>query len=1196
MPATNHLELAIGLPLRNQAALDELLRQLYDPGSPNFHKFLTPPEFAARFGPTEQDYQAVRRFAEANGLTITGTHPNRAVLDVEGSAANVEQAFQITLRTYRHPTEARDFFAPDADPSAPANLSVATVEGLSDYRRPKPLLHKIDPLKIRPLGGSGPGGYYAGNDFRNAYAPGTALDGAGQSVGLLEFSSYYKVDITNYENTIGAARYVPLNNVVIGSRSPSTANNDEVALDIEMAIAMAPGLSQVVVYETRSSASSILSRMANDNLVKQMSSSWTWGGTPSATVDNIFKQMAAQGQSFFQASGDNDAYTGNQALDVSSQANAPVDSTNLTCVGGTTLTVNGTGGSWSSETVWNWNNSGQPNVGSGGGISAYYRIPYWQANVSMAANSGSTVWRNIPDVALTADNVFVDYNNGSSGGFGGTSCAAPLWAGFTALVNQQSVAAGGTTVGFLNPALYAIASGNNYANCFHDITTGNNIGSGTPGLFYAVAGYDLATGLGTPNGMNLINTLAPSALPYFLTEPSSQSVINGNGITFSATVGGQPPFSYYWQFNGTNLTADGNVSGATSNVLSIASATIGNAGNYTLVAASSFGSATSSVATLTVLLPPAITVPLTNQTVECGSDAAFSIAATGTTPLSYQWTLDGTAITGATNASLSLTNVHSPDHFVAVFVANAYGSATNAALLAVVDTLAPVITLNGANPTYVELGGAFADPGATAYDVCVGTVPVTVAGAVNSGAVGTNTLTYTADDGNGNTNTVTRVVIVRDTTPPTILWSFTNLALAAGTNCNGTMTDVTGTNFILAMDLSEPLTVTQSPTNSAVLLLGTNAVVIAVADAYGNTAYSTNQIVVQDQTPPVIFVGPQSQTNTVGTTVAFNAAATACTPLAFQWYFNTAILTAQTNGTLTLSNINSAAAGNYFVVAGAGGGSTTSSVVTLTVDLISPVIALASSENPSGFKDSLSFTAAMTPTNATGTIQFLTNGAAFDLEPLVAGTAESTNLSSLPRGTNIVTAIYSGDANDLPATNALVQIVTNHPPAATNVNYSRLAGYPLDIAVADLATNWSDADGDTVSLAGIGVSTDGVTVTNNTGTLVYFDTNNVDDQFVCAISDGWGGTNFQTVYIDIVLTNTIPTIIGVGSGFNGSVTLSLGGAPGDTYVLEVTTNLIPPGGWQPLATNTLGTNGLWQFTDTEATNFLHRFFRLKLGQ
>ncbi len=117
-----------------------------------------------------------------------------------------------------------------------------------------------------------------------------------------------------------------------------------------------------------------------------------------------------------------------------------------------------------------------------------------------------------------------------------------------------------------------------------------------------------------------------------------------------------------------------------------------------------------------------------------------------------------------------------------------------------------------------------------------------------------------------------------------------------------------------------------------------------------------------------------------------------------------------------------------------------------------------------------------------------------------------------------------------------------------------------------------------------------------TGTLVYFDTNDVDDEFVCAISDGWGGTNFQTVYINIVLTNTIPHIIGVGSGSNGGVTLTLAGAPDHTYVLEAATNLLPPADWLPTATNTLGTNGVWQFTDADATNFPQRFYRLKLSQ
>ena len=148
LPATNHLYLAIGLPVRNQAALDELLRQLYDPRSTNFHKFLTPPEFTARFGPTEQDYQAVTRFAEANGLTVAGTYPNRVVLDVEGCVSNVEQAFHITLRTYRHPTEARDFFAPDTEPTVDAALPVVDIQGLSDFSRPHPRLHRMDAATV----------------------------------------------------------------------------------------------------------------------------------------------------------------------------------------------------------------------------------------------------------------------------------------------------------------------------------------------------------------------------------------------------------------------------------------------------------------------------------------------------------------------------------------------------------------------------------------------------------------------------------------------------------------------------------------------------------------------------------------------------------------------------------------------------------------------------------------------------------------------------------------------------------------------------------------------------------------------------------------------------------------------------------------------------------------------------------------
>ena len=512
LPGTNCLNLAIGLPLRNQAELDELLRQLYDPASTNYHKFLTPAESAARFGPTEEDYQAVEDFVRGNGLVVTGTYSNRVVLDIQGRVVDVERAFRVTLRTYRHPTEACNFFAPDTEPSLPANLRVTSIEGLSDYSLPRRATKRVKAAKVRPLSfnGSGPGQEYAGSDFRNAYVPGTALTGAGQTVALLEYSDYYKVDITNYENIVGAVvgttNYVSLTNVVVGGSTPSTGKNDEVALDIEMAIAMAPKLARVIVYEESATSSSLLNRIATDNLAKQVSSSWLvgdWSSSLATTYDGILELMATHGQSYFQSSGDADAYTGAQPLD--SGTTVPADSPYATIVGGTTLTMNGYGVSWSSETVWNYNLNGIPNEGSGGGISTYYHIPYWQTNVSMASNGGSTTKRNIPDVALTADNIFVCYDNGDTSGtyyYMGTSCAAPLWAGFCALVNQQSAAANPTNfVGFLNPALYAIGTNASYSSCFNDITTGNNIGTHTAGLYYATSGYDLCTGVGSPKGL-----------------------------------------------------------------------------------------------------------------------------------------------------------------------------------------------------------------------------------------------------------------------------------------------------------------------------------------------------------------------------------------------------------------------------------------------------------------------------------------------------------------------------------------------------------------------------------------------------------------------------------------------------------------------------------------------------------------------
>ena len=118
--------------------MTNLLRQIYDPASPNYQHYLTPEEFTAQFGPTEQDYQKVISFAQASGLTVTGTHGNRMLVDVSGNAADIEKAFHVTLRTFQHPAEARTFFAPDVEPTVAADLPVLHISGLNDYQLPRP--------------------------------------------------------------------------------------------------------------------------------------------------------------------------------------------------------------------------------------------------------------------------------------------------------------------------------------------------------------------------------------------------------------------------------------------------------------------------------------------------------------------------------------------------------------------------------------------------------------------------------------------------------------------------------------------------------------------------------------------------------------------------------------------------------------------------------------------------------------------------------------------------------------------------------------------------------------------------------------------------------------------------------------------------------------------------------------------------
>ena len=558
------LKVAIGLPLRNRGQLTNLLEDIYNPSSPHFRHFLKADEFAASFGPSPEDYQSVIDFAKAHHLMVTQTHSNRTLVDVSGSVADIEKAFNIQMQRFKHPKENRDFFAPDVEPSLDLKTPVLAISGLDNYVTPRPQLHVsgiFSRLSVRPMGGGGGGGGggsgggdysgpFGGYDFLNAYAPSVSEDGTGQSVGLFELFGFNSQDIQDYEDEASIDPYVNVQPILIDGATGDTSNYDylndpgyldyavEVTGDIEVAIAMAPGLSSVLVYEgptpqdvpplgtnyiqnatTTAQINDVLNRMATDNLAKQLSCSY--GFDINLSTIQIFQQYAVQGQSFFLASGDSGAF--------STAVDEPADDPYITVVGGTTLTMT-SAGDWSSETAWLTPASNDPLVGytpamaSGGGISLAYGIPAWQQGISMTANQGSTTMRNVPDVSMVADNINIVWGNDLIGMStdlpeAGTSLAAPLWAGLLALANQRAAAKGQPPVGFVNPALYAIGKSTNYRSCFHDITTGSNTNSSSPTKYRAVAGYDLCTGWGTPNGDNLIPALLSPPLDNLRITP-----------------------------------------------------------------------------------------------------------------------------------------------------------------------------------------------------------------------------------------------------------------------------------------------------------------------------------------------------------------------------------------------------------------------------------------------------------------------------------------------------------------------------------------------------------------------------------------------------------------------------------------------------------------------------------------------------
>jgi subtilase family serine protease len=499
LPAIQSLRLDIVLPMRNQAGLDSFLQEHYDPSSPYYRHFLSVEQFTERFGPSQEDYDAVIRFAKANSLRVAGGSRDAMDVQVKGSVAAIETAFHITMNLYHDPVQNRDFYAPDREPTVDLPFHLWHISGLDNYSIPRPEVVRRPPgMKPPATTGSCPEQSFCGSDMRAAYYEGTALTGKGQSIGLMEFAGFDIADVNTYYKNAGQKRTAAVKGISTDGTPlqclySKGCDDTEQTLDITQALGMAPGATTVYMYVGSTDTAILGSMSSHKPLPLQLSVSYQWLSTP--TIDDpYFKRMAAQGQSFFKGAGDQGAW-GNSAC----AGEYPRDDAYVTIVGGTDLVTRGPGEGWASETGW---------VYGGGGYCPPdgIKIPSWQQlkGVITASNEGSTMYRNGPDVSANADFTFyvcADQTTCTANYWGGVSFATPMWAGYLALVNEQAAAKKLPPPGFINPTIYPLGLGKSYHIGFHDITSGGNDNPPTKG-------YDLTSGWGSPNTDGLINALA----------------------------------------------------------------------------------------------------------------------------------------------------------------------------------------------------------------------------------------------------------------------------------------------------------------------------------------------------------------------------------------------------------------------------------------------------------------------------------------------------------------------------------------------------------------------------------------------------------------------------------------------------------------------------------------------------------------
>ncbi len=605
------LHITIGLDPRDPAGLTAYATEVSTPGTSLYHHYLSVAEFADRFGATPATIASVRAALIAEGLTPSAASANGLSLSVSAPASTLARAFDTSFQRVRlH--GGRTAYANTAAPRFRASIAGAIegVVGLDTLTIPHPLglIHRTaSRAATRPAAHAASGhatahtsvpaacatasseassqSAYTTNQIASAYNFGGVYSagdfGSGVTVALYELEGNFPSDITAFESCYGvtaSVSYKPVDGGA-GTPNPNPPNYDglETELDIENVIGIAPAVN-AIVYQAPNSNSGAYDnyrQMITDDTAKVISTSWgeceAAMGKSAADMENtLFQEAATQGQTIVAAAGDDGAqdcfeetFPGTKPA-VDDPASQPF----VTGAGGTSLTSI----SPRTETVWNDGPSPANGGAGGGGNSTFWTMPSYQSSApaslnvinsesAAAATCGGTTGdcREVPDVTASADedHAYLVYwhGNGSatdSGAWtavGGTSGAAPLWGALFALTDAQTTCA--TPLGLANADLYSAAAAA-YSPLFNDITTGNNDMLGiNGGEFAAGPGYDQASGLGSPNAVNLVPALCAQETPLTVTNPGAQSSIVGapaslqlksneaSGVTYSAT--GLPP-------------------------------------------------------------------------------------------------------------------------------------------------------------------------------------------------------------------------------------------------------------------------------------------------------------------------------------------------------------------------------------------------------------------------------------------------------------------------------------------------------------------------------------------------------------------------------------------------------------------------------------------------------------------------------